>query len=134
MAQVFTLHAFSPFSLTTGSNIHLHKHAQQAVWYAESCFRKILIAISRAELKHQQWMQYYLVKELVSANHTHDQGMLTPMLSKYFCYWLARHRQSANLSNSPSSSDQLLIVFTVLRPTCYLCHLIKTSWPHWTMG
>ena len=51
MAQVFSLHVFSTFSLTMGSNIHLHRHAQQALWYAESCFRRILITISEA--KHE---------------------------------------------------------------------------------
>ena len=85
MAQVFSLHIFSTFSLM-GLNICLHQCAQQGLWYAESCFRRILITISEAEHEPQKWMQLYLVKELVSVKYMGHQPVLTLLLSNYFWY------------------------------------------------
>lgn len=59
------IHPFHPFSLQHGSKRQLHMEIQEAIYYAESRFRKACIVISRAPATDVRWMQKILNLELV---------------------------------------------------------------------
>ena len=63
-----TLAIFNPFSLQLGPKGPLQKRTQEIIWYVESRFRQILLAIKQASLIKQGWMQRILYSELVHLN------------------------------------------------------------------
>lgn len=60
-----TLRTFNPFNPLHGSSVIWHNQLQEVILYGESRLRRATIAISKAEPKHQLWMQQCLYKELV---------------------------------------------------------------------
>lgn len=60
-----TLSIFNPFSLQSGPKGPLQMRTQEIIWYAESRFRQVLLAIEEANVIKQRWMQKTLYSELV---------------------------------------------------------------------
>ena len=60
-----SIHTFNPFNLQQGSNQGVHAKVQEVIYYGESRCRQALADMSKADSRHQDWMQRSLQKELV---------------------------------------------------------------------
>ncbi len=60
-----TIRTFNPFNLQHGSDQEWHVKVQEIVYYGDSRFRQALAHISKADNRHQEWMQQCLQDELV---------------------------------------------------------------------
>ena len=81
-----TIHTFNPFSLQHGSNQDMHAKVQEVIYYGESRCRQALNDMSKADVRHQAWMQRSLQQELVcifSLEFSHVD--LLPALSHVIC-------------------------------------------------
>ncbi|KIM39385.1 hypothetical protein M413DRAFT_29535 [Hebeloma cylindrosporum] len=59
-----SIHAFKPFNLGHGSTQEVHVKVQEIIYYGESRFRQATAAMTKAEARHQGWMQECLKQEL----------------------------------------------------------------------
>lgn len=71
-----SIRRFNPFDLQHGSDQQWHTKVQEVIYYGDSRFRQALADISKADSRHQLWMQRCLKEELVRQSYNYIQSMI----------------------------------------------------------